>query len=267
LVKTFADQAVIAIENVRLFDEVQDKSRQLEVASQHKSQFLANMSHELRTPLNAILGYTELMADGAYGEPSVRMMGVLKRLESNGKHLLGLINDVLDLSKIEAGQLVLDLADYSLKDVIQTVYSAVEPLAINKKLKFTTEVTPDLPRGRGDERRLAQVLLNLVGNAIKFTDVGEVAIEASVTDGAFNIAVRDSGPGISAADQAKLFQEFQQADNSITKKKGGTGLGLAITKRIIEMHGGKIWIDSTVNHGSTFAFTLPVHVMQQAGAS
>ena len=267
LVKTFADQAVIAIENVRLFDEVQDKSRQLEVASQHKSQFLANMSHELRTPLNAILGYTELMADGAYGEPSERMMGVLKRLESNGKHLLGLINDVLDLSKIEAGHLVLDLADYSLKDVIQTVYSAVEPLATNKKLKFTTEVTPDLPRGRGDERRLAQVLLNLVGNAIKFTDVGEVAIEASVTDGAFNIAVRDSGPGISAADQAKLFQEFQQADNSITKKKGGTGLGLAITKRIIEMHGGKIWVDSTVNHGSTFAFTLPVNVMQQAGAS
>jgi signal transduction histidine kinase len=267
LVKTFAGQAVIAIENVRLFDEIQDKSRQLEVASQHKSQFLANMSHELRTPLNAILGYTELMADGAYGEPSERMMGVLKRLESNGKHLLGLINDVLDLSKIEAGQLVLDLADYSLKDVIQTVYSAVEPLATNKKLKFTTEVTPDLPRGRGDERRLAQVLLNLVGNAIKFTDVGEVAIEALVTDGAFNIAVRDSGPGISAADQAKLFQEFQQADNSITKKKGGTGLGLAITKRIIELHGGKIWVDSTVNQGSTFAFRLPVNVTQQAGAS
>ena len=267
LVKTFADQAVIAIENVRLFDEIQDKSRQLEVASQHKSQFLANMSHELRTPLNAILGYTELMADGAYGAPSERMMGVLKRLESNGKHLLGLINDVLDLSKIEAGQLVLDLADYSLKDVIQTVYSAVEPLATNKKLKFTTEVTPDLPRGRGDERRLVQVLLNLVGNAIKFTDVGEVAIEASLTDAAFNIAVRDSGPGISAADQAKLFREFQQADNSITKKKGGTGLGLAITKRIIELHGGKIWVDSTVNHGSTFAFTLPVNVTQKAGAS
>ena len=243
LVTTFADQAVIAIENVRLFDEIQDKSRQLEEASKHKSQFLANMSHELRTPLNAILGYTELMANGAYGEPSERMMGVLKRLESNGKHLLGLINDVLDLSKIEAGQLMLDLADYSLQDVAHTVHSAVEPLAADKKLKFTTEVTPDLPRGRGDERRLTQVLLNLVGNAIKFTDDGRVAIKVSVANGAFNVAVHDTGPGISAADQAKLFQEFQQADNSMTKKKGGTGLGLAISKRIIEMHGGRIWIE------------------------
>ena len=263
LVKTFADQAVIAIENVRLFDEIQDKSRQLEVASQHKSQFLANMSHELRTPLNAILGYTELMADGAYGDPSERMMGVLKRLESNGKHLLGLINDVLDLSKIEAGQLVLDLADYSLKDVVQTVHSAVEPLAADKKLKFTTAVTSDLPRGHGDERRLTQVLLNLVGNAIKFTDDGEVAIKVSAANGAFRVAVHDTGPGISAADQAKLFQEFQQADNSVTKKKGGTGLGLAISKRIIEMHGGKTWVDSVVGQGSTFTFTLPVSVPQQ----
>ena len=263
LMKTFAAQSVLAIQNARLFHEIEEKSRQLQEASQHKSQFLANMSHELRTPLNAILGYTELMADGAYGGPSERMMGVLKRLERNGKHLLGLINDVLDLSKIEAGQLVLDLADYSLQDVAHTVYSAVEPLAADKKLKFTTEVAPDLPRGRGDERRLIQVLLNLVGNAIKFTDDGEVAIKVSMADGAFNVAVQDTGPGISAADQAKLFQEFQQADNSITKRKGGTGLGLAISKRIIEMHGGRIWIDSTVGEGSTFVFTVPVHVLQQ----
>ncbi len=264
LMKTFAAQSALAIQNARLFHEIEEKSRQLAEASQHKSQFLANMSHELRTPLNAILGYTELMADGAYGEPSERMMGVLKRLESNGKHLLGLINDVLDLSKIEAGQLVLDLADYSLQDVAHTVHSAVEPLAADKKLKFTTEVTPDLPRGHGDERRLTQVLLNLVGNAIKFTDYGEVAIKVSVANGAFNVAVHDTGPGISTADQAKLFQEFQQADNSVTKKKGGTGLGLAISKRIIEMHGGKIWVDSVVGQGSTFAFTLPVNVTQQA---
>ena len=263
LVTTFADQAVIAIENVRLFDEIQDKSRQLEVASQHKSQFLANMSHELRTPLNAILGYTELIADGVYGEPSEKMMAVLKRLESNGKHLLGLINDVLDLSKIEAGQLVLELSDYSLEDIAQTVRSTLEPLATDKKLAFKVEVAAKLPAGHGDGRRLTQVLINLVGNAIKFTDAGEVAIKATIENGSFQVAVHDTGPGISATDQAKLFQEFQQADNSITRKKGGTGLGLAISKRIIEMHGGRIWIDSAVGQGSTFTFTLPVRVERQ----
>jgi signal transduction histidine kinase len=263
LVSTFADQAAIAIENVRLFDEIQDKSRQLEVASQHKSQFLANMSHELRTPLNAILGYTELMADGIYGELPEKTMGVLKRLESNGRHLLGLINDVLDLSKIEAGQLVLDLSDYSFEDIAQTVRSTLEPLAADKKLAFKVEVAPKMPAGHGDGRRLTQVVINLVGNAIKFTDTGEVVIKATATDGSFHLSVRDTGPGISAADQAKLFQEFQQADNAITRKKGGTGLGLAISKRIIEMHGGKIWVESLVGQGSTFSFTVPVRVEQQ----
>src|SRR6516225_2650521 len=267
LVQTFADQAVIAIQNVRLFDEIQDKSRQLEVASQHKSQFLANMSHELRTPLNAILGYTELMADGAYGEPSEKMLGILKRLEANGKHLLGLINDVLDLSKIEAGQLELELSGYSIEDIAQTVRSTLEPLAADKKLGFKVEVAPQLPSGRGDGRRLTQVLINLVGNAIKFTDAGEVAIKAEANNGSFHVSVRDTGPGISAADQAKLFQEFQQADNAITRKKGGTGLGLAISKRIIEMHGGKIWVESQPGRGSTFTFTLPVIVERQVEAA
>jgi len=263
LAATFADQAVIAIENVRLFDEIQDKSRQLEVASQHKSQFLANMSHELRTPLNAILGYTELMADGIYGELPEKTMAVLKRLESNGRHLLGLINDVLDLSKIEAGQLVLELSDYSLEDIAQTVRSTLEPLAADKKLTFKVEVAAKLPPGHGDGRRLTQVVINLVGNAIKFTDAGEVVITARATDGSFHLSVQDTGPGISAADQGKLFQEFQQADNAITRKKGGTGLGLAISKRIIEMHGGKIWLESQVGQGSTFSFTVPVRVERQ----
>jgi GAF domain-containing protein len=263
LIKTFAAQSALAIQNARLFHEIEDKSRQLEEASQHKSQFLANMSHELRTPLNAILGYSELMADGAYGEPSEKMLGILKRLEANGKHLLGLINDVLDLSKIEAGQLVLELSDYSVQDIAQTVRSTLEPLAADKKLAFKVEVAPKLPSGRGDGRRLTQVLINLVGNAIKFTDAGAVAIKAEAKDGSFYVSVRDTGPGISTADQAKLFQEFQQADNAITKKKGGTGLGLAISKRIIEMHGGKIWVESQLGQGSTFAFKLPVIVEQQ----
>jgi signal transduction histidine kinase len=267
LAQTFADQAGIAIENVRLFDEIQDKSRQLEIASQHKSQFLANMSHELRTPLNAILGYTELMADGAYGEPSEKMLGILKRLEANGRHLLGLINDVLDLSKIEAGQLELELSDYSVQDIAQNVRSTLEPLAADKKLVFKVEMAPELPAGHGDGRRLTQVLINLVGNAIKFTDAGEVAIKAEVNSGLFYVSVRDTGPGISAADQVKLFQEFQQADNAITRKKGGTGLGLAISKRIIEMHGGRIWVESQPGRGSTFAFTLPIVVERQVVAA
>jgi GAF domain-containing protein len=266
LIKTFAAQSALAIQNARLFREIEEKSRELAEASQHKSQFLANMSHELRTPLNAILGYTELMTDGAYGEPSDKMLGVLKRLEANGKHLLGLINDVLDLSKIEAGQLVLELSDYCIQDITQTVRSTLEPLAADKKLAFKLDLSPELPPGHGDGRRLTQVLINLVGNAIKFTDAGEVAIKAETNNGSFHVSVRDTGPGISAADQAKLFQEFQQADNAITRKKGGTGLGLAISKRIIEMHGGKIWVESQPGRGSTFAFSLPVIVERQAEA-
>jgi GAF domain-containing protein len=263
LATTFADQAAIAIENVRLLSEIQEKSHQLEAASKHKSQFLANMSHELRTPLNAILGYTELIVDGVYGEPPEKMQATLKRITANGKHLLGLINDVLDLSKIEAGQLTLALDNYSMKDVVHSVYGAVEAMATDKKLAFKAEVSLDLPPGRGDERRLTQVLINLVGNAIKFTDAGEVAIKARASNGHYSVSVCDTGPGISEADQAKLFQEFQQADNSITRKKGGTGLGLAISKRIVEMHGGQITLQSHLGKGSTFSITLPVQVEQQ----
>ena len=191
------------------------------------------------------------------------MREVLDRLHANGKHLLGLINDVLDLSKIEAGELTLDLADYSLKEVVQTVFTAVESLATGKKLALTIDVAPNLPRGHGDERRLVQVLLNLVGNAIKFTDKGEVAIKATMSDGSFTVAVRDTGPGIAPSDQDKIFGEFQQADNAATKRKGGTGLGLSIAKRIIGMHGGRIWVESDVGKGSTFAFTIPVKVERQ----
>ena len=266
LLETFADQSVVAIQNARLFSEIEEKGKQLAVASQHKSQFLANMSHELRTPLNAILGYTELILDGIYGEAPEKAQAVLKRVESNGRHLLGLINDVLDLSKIEAGQLTLTLTDYSMKDVLYNVFSAVEPLANDKKLGFKVEAQPDMPKGHGDERRLTQVVLNLVGNAIKFSDAGAVIIKASSTNGSFTVAVQDNGPGISTADQGKIFEEFQQADNSATKKKGGTGLGLSISRRIVELHGGKLWVESELGKGSVFSFTLPVQVKQQAQA-
>jgi signal transduction histidine kinase len=221
LLQTFAAQSVAAIQNARLFSEIEEKGRQLAVASQHKSQFLANMSHELRTPLNAVLGYTELMLDDIDGEVPSKMRGVLDRVQSNGRHLLGLINDVLDLSKIEAGQITLSLTSYSLGDVVRSVVTSVESLAAAKRLGLKLDVRPDLPVGRGDERRIAQVLLNLVGNAIKFTDRGEVAISAGAINGAFTIAVRDTGPGIPLAEQVKIFEEFHQADNSATKTKSG----------------------------------------------
>jgi signal transduction histidine kinase len=264
LLKTFAAQSVLAIQNARLFSEIDEKSRQLEIESKHKSQFLANMSHELRTPLNAILGYTELILDHIYGDAPDRMRQALERVQANGHHLLGLINDVLDLAKIESGQFSLSLASYSLEEVVHGVINAVEPLAVEKHLEFKAEVPPNLPAGRGDQRRIAQVLLNLVGNAIKFTDTGEVAVKASAVNGSFTVAVCDSGPGISVVDQARIFDEFQQADSSSTKKKAGTGLGLAIAKRIIEMHSGRIWVESAPGKGSTFFFTLPVTVEQQA---
>jgi signal transduction histidine kinase len=265
LVQTFAAQSVLAIQNARLFSEIGQKSQQLEVASQHKSQFLANMSHELRTPLNAVLGYTELILDSIYGEVPEKARTTLERIQSNGRHLLGLINDVLDLSKIEAGQLTLSLTDYSIKDVVHNVYGAVESLATSKNLALKVALPKDLPPAHGDERRLTQVLLNLVGNAIKFTDSGEVAIRTSIANGSFTVAVHDTGPGIAEQDQGKIFDEFQQADSSITKQKGGTGLGLAIAKRIIEMHGGRLWVESELGHGSTFAFTVPVNVETQVG--
>ena len=267
LVETFAAQAVIAISNVRLFTEIQEKSRQLEVASQHKSQFLANMSHELRTPLNAIIGYTEMMADGLYGEVSEKASGVLERVQNNGRHLLGLINDVLDLSKIEAGQLVLTVEPYSVTDMVATVLSATESLARTKGIALGSAVAPGLPTGTGDARRLTQVLLNLVGNAIKFTDRGSVEVRAMQAGDRFELSVVDSGLGIAPADQARVFEEFQQVDNTSTRKKGGTGLGLSISRKIVELHGGRISVESEVGKGSTFKVSVPINVAPMKDAA
>jgi signal transduction histidine kinase/HAMP domain-containing protein len=259
LLEAFAAQAVIAIENVRLFTEIQDKSHQLEVASQHKSQFLANMSHELRTPLNAILGYTEMMVDGLYGDVPEKAQAVLERVQANGRHLLGLINDVLDLSKIEAGQLSLAVEEYSVPDMVSTVMSATESLAKTKGIALVSALPHGLPRGMGDARRLTQVLLNLVGNAIKFTDQGKVEIRARQQGDRFKISVVDTGPGIAKADQAKIFEEFQQVDNTSTRKKGGTGLGLSISRKIVELHGGYIAVESEPGKGSNFKITIPIN--------
>jgi signal transduction histidine kinase len=216
------------------------------------------MSHELRTPLNAILGYAELIQDGIYGEVPEKIREILTRVQVSGRHLLGLINDVLDLSKIEAGQLNLAVTDYSLREVVQAVFTAMEPLAAEKSLTLKAAVPPELPNGRGDERRITQVLLNLVGNAIKFTEAGEVRIEVAADEAGFEVAVADTGPGIAPTDQQRIFEEFHQADSSTTKSKGGTGLGLAIARRIVDLHGGRIWVESQTGHGSTFRFTLPL---------
>ena len=267
LAESFAAQAVIAIQNVRLFTEIQEKSRQLEIASQHKSQFLANMSHELRTPLNAIIGYTEMMADGLYGKVGEKAQGVLERVQNNGRHLLGLINDVLDLSKIEAGQLTLTVEPNSVADMVATVLSATESLARTKGLVLASAVAPGLPTGTGDARRLTQVLLNLVGNAIKFTDSGSVEVRAVQAGDRFELAVVDSGFGIAPADQARIFDEFQQVDNSSTRKKGGTGLGLSISRKIVELHGGRISVESEVGTGSTFKVSIPINVAPVDGAA
>jgi signal transduction histidine kinase len=264
LLHTFAAQAAVAVENARLFQEIQEKSQQLELASKHKSQFLANMSHELRTPMNAVLGYTDLILDDIFGDVPAPIRETLERVKTNGHHLLSLINDVLDLSRMEAGQLTLSLGDYAMGEVVHAVVSAVESLAAGKKLAFKAIVPADLPPGRGDERRLTQVLLNLAGNAIKFTDAGEVSIVARATDGVFLVSVSDTGPGISEADQQRIFEEFQQADSSSTRAKGGSGLGLSISRRIVELHGGRLWVESVLGKGSIFYFTVPLRVERPA---
>jgi GAF domain-containing protein/anti-sigma regulatory factor (Ser/Thr protein kinase) len=259
LLQTFASQSALAIQNARLFREIEEKGRQLELASKYKSQFLASMSHELRTPMNAVLGYTRMLLMNIYGELPEKVRDVHQRIDKSGRHLLGLINDVLDFSKIEAGQLALTLNPYSIKDVVQAVVSSTQSLASEKNLLLKTDVPADLPPISGDERRVAQVLLNLVGNAIKFTDSGEVRIDAALADGVLSVSVSDTGPGVPETDREKIFEEFRQAEGSVTQRKGGSGLGLAIAKRIVELHGGRIWVESELGKGSMFTFTLPIN--------
>ena len=234
-----------------------------ETANLAKSHLLGNMGHELRTPLNAILGYTELIRDNIYGNVPEKIRDVLQRVEKNGRHLLSLINEVLDIARMETGRLTLSLRDYSMGEVAQTVATSFESGAAEKHLALKVTVVPDLPRGYGDQRRLTQALRNLVGNAIKFTEAGEVQLDVRASDGAFQVSVADTGPGIAAADQQRIFEAFGQIDTSKTRK-GGAGLGLSVAKRIVELHSGRIWVESTPGKGSTFRFTVPIRVERQS---
>ena len=259
VVSTFADQAVIAIENARLFDEIQDKSRQLAEASQHKSQFLANMSHELRTPLNAIIGVSEMLREDA--EAAKQDLEPLDRVLGAGRHLLALINDILDLSKIEAGRMELQLEDFALAPLIDGVVKTIEPLAAKNENRVAVSCDGAIGTLHADSMRLRQALLNLMSNANKFTERGTISVDAR--HGQENghdwvtIAVADTGIGMTPEQMGKLFHEFSQADASTTRKYGGTGLGLAISKRFCQMMGGDITVESVHGHGSTFTIRLP----------
>jgi signal transduction histidine kinase len=257
LLKTFADQAVIAIENVRLFTELEVANRELAAASQHKSEFLANMSHELRTPLNAIIGYSELLEEEAADVDSGRLVPDLQKIATAAKHQLSLINDILDLSKIEAGRMQLELADFHLPSAVENALILVRERASRRGIALGHMIDSSLGMVRADERKVKQVLLNLLSNALKFTpEGGRVDISAALHDGKAEITVTDTGVGIAPEDQEAIFEEFRQV-GSTEKKIEGTGLGLALARKFVELHGGRIWIESRVGEGSTFTFTIP----------
>ncbi|MDX1374339.1 MAG: ATP-binding protein [Burkholderiales bacterium] len=259
LLKTFADQAAIAIENVRLFHEIEEKSRQLEIANKHKSDFLANMSHELRTPLNAIIGFSEVLIDKMFGEVNEKQLDYLNDIHASGRHLLSLINDILDLSKIEAGRMELDLSEVNVPDTLSSALTLVRERAQNHGIELGLEIDPKVGVIQADERKVKQVVLNLLSNAVKFTpDGGAVAMRATLDTDHVAVAVKDTGIGIAPEDQDAVFEEFKQVGRDYTKKAEGTGLGLALTRRIVELHGGRIWLESTPGAGSTFTFTLPL---------
>ena len=258
LLRTFATQSALAIQNARLFREIEDKSHQLEVVSQHKSEFLANMSHELRTPLNAIIGFSEVLSERMFGELNEKQDEYLKDIHASGQHLLSLINDILDLSKIEAGRMELEVSDFDLPTALDNALTLVRERAGRRGVALDMNVDERLGQIRGDERKVRQVVLNLLSNAIKFTpEGGRIEVLAAPTDGLVEVSVSDTGVGVAPEDQEAVFEEFRQVGTA-DKKVEGTGLGLTLCRKFVELHGGKIWVKSQVGQGSTFTFTLPV---------
>jgi len=257
LLKTFATQSALAINNARLFREIEDKSRQLEAASQHKSEFLANMSHELRTPLNAIIGFSEVLSEKMFGELNEKQEEYSKDIHASGEHLLSLINDILDLSKIEAGRMELELTEFHLPTAIENALMLVRERAGRRSITLHTTFDNRLGAIQADERKVRQVVLNLLSNAIKFTpEGGRIDVGAVPRDGFVEISVSDTGIGIAPEDQEKVFEEFRQVGTA-AKKVEGTGLGLTLCRKFVELHGGWIWVKSQEGVGSTFTFTIP----------
>ncbi|HUO63307.1 MAG TPA: ATP-binding protein, partial [Terriglobales bacterium] len=259
LLKTFADQAVIAVENVRLFTEIQEKTAQLEIANRHKSEFLANMSHELRTPLNAVIGFSEVLLEQMFGEVNPKQQEYLNDILSSGKHLLSLINDILDLSKIEAGRMELEAQPFDLPAALDNALTLIKERAARNSIGLVVHVDPGIGEILADERKVKQVLLNLLSNAVKFTpEGGKITMSATLNGGAVEVSVADTGIGIAAEDQQAIFEEFRQVGSDYARKREGTGLGLALARRLVELHGGTLTVASEPGKGSTFTFTIPV---------
>jgi signal transduction histidine kinase len=258
VLKTFAAQSVLSLENARLFREIADKSRELEIASQHKSEFLANMSHELRTPLNAVIGFSEVLLDRMFGDLNDKQTEYLHDIMGSGRHLLSLINDILDLSKIEAGRMELEPSEFHLPTALDDACTLVRERASRRTITLRIAVDERVGEIRADERKIKQIMLNLLSNAIKFTpEGGRIEVRAVPSNGSVEVSVTDTGIGIAPEDQDAVFEEFRQVGTSAARREG-TGLGLALCRKFIELHGGTIWVKSQVGVGSTFTFTLPV---------